>query len=74
MYKRMLRSVLATAFAGALAYGVLGATDITWQNAPATVASDVVAAPAPVDITWPVAPLDSNNDITWGNASPSAGA
>lgn len=81
MYKRMLRSVLATAFVGALAYGVVSATDITWQNAPSTVVSDVVAAPAPGDITWPVAPHHSatditwgTNDITWGNAFPSAGA
>lgn len=74
MYKRMLRSVLATAFAGALAYGVLGATDITWQVAPDTASSHVAAAPLG-DITWGgVAPKEAMGDITWGFTSTSAGA
>lgn len=73
MYKRMLRSVLATAFAGALAYGVLGATDITWGAAPDS-ASSHVAAPVG-DITWGGgAPKDVEGDITWGFTSTAAGA
>ncbi len=73
MYKRMLRSVLATAFAGALAYGVLGATDITWGGAPSA-SSHVAAIPAG-DITWGgVAPKDAKGDITWSFTPTSAGS
>lgn len=73
MYKRMLRSVLATAFAGALAYGVLGASDITWEVAPRTASSHVAAAPLG-DITWGgAAPKDAKADITWGSTPTSAG-
>ncbi|THA76464.1 hypothetical protein E6R60_12690 [Streptomyces sp. A0642] len=73
MYKRMLRSVLATAFVGALAYGGLGASDITWGVAPRTASSHVEAAPVG-DITWgSVAPGDAKGDITWGFTSTSAG-
>ncbi|MEU8508279.1 5'-nucleotidase, partial [Streptomyces brevispora] len=57
--------MLATAFAGALAYGVLGATDITWQVAPDTVSSDVASAASAGDITWEVAPGNVQGDITW---------
>lgn len=70
MYKRMLRSVLATAFVGALAYGVLGATDITWPVGPHAVPSEVATAAGAGDITWGVAP----KDITWGSAATPAGA
>jgi hypothetical protein len=57
MYKRMLRSVLATAFVAALAFGALsaqGAEDITW-GAPAAGSAPTAQAAAPGDITW-VAP------------------
>ncbi|MFF1922446.1 5'-nucleotidase [Streptomyces sp. NPDC058221] len=63
--------MLATAIAGALAYSVLGATDITWGNvAPETASSGVASAIASGDITWEVAPEDAKGDITWGNAVP----
>ncbi|HWU10918.1 MAG TPA: 5'-nucleotidase [Streptomyces sp.] len=52
--------MLATAFVGALAYGALGAQDITWGAAQAEQATAV-----PGDITWGAAPVD----ITWGTAS-----
>lgn len=58
MYKRMLRSVLATAFVGALALGALsaqGAGDITWDSQEAASAPAVQAA-VPGDITWGAAP------------------
>lgn len=68
MSKRMLRSVLATAFVGALAYGALGVHDITWGAAPTEQATAV-----PGDITWGAAPADitwgaTSGDITWGVA------
>ncbi|TXS17180.1 5'-nucleotidase [Streptomyces sp. NBC_01201] len=66
MSKRMLRSVLATAFVGALAYGALGVQDITWGAAQAeqatAVPGDITWGAAPTDITWGVA----SGDITWG--------
>ncbi|GGP55358.1 hypothetical protein C6W96_19185 [Streptomyces sp. CS149] len=58
MYKRMLRSVLATAFVGALAFGALsgqGAEDITW-GAPAAESAPAAQAAVPGDITWGIAP------------------
>ena len=68
MSKRMLRSVLATAFVGALAYGALGVGDITWGVAPAeqatAVSGDITWGAAPADITWGAA----SGDITWGAA------
>ncbi len=56
MYKRMLRSVLATAFVATLAFGVLsgqGAEDITW-GAPAAESAPTAQAAVPGDITWGV--------------------
>ncbi|MBK0375999.1 hypothetical protein HXS80_16075 [Streptomyces sp. CB04723] len=54
MYKRMLRSVLATAFVGALALlatSGLGAEDITWA-APASESVPAAHLALPGDITW----------------------
>lgn len=54
MYKRMLRSVLATAFVAALAFGTMsgqGAEDITW-GAPAAGSAATAQAAVPGDITW----------------------
>ncbi|RPK62760.1 hypothetical protein EES43_13110 [Streptomyces sp. ADI96-02] len=76
MYKRMLRSVLATAFVGALAFGALvgqGTEDITWS---ASTPGDITwSAPASGDITWN-APASGSvsseglpGDITWGVTS-----
>ncbi|KPC82122.1 5'-nucleotidase [Streptomyces sp. NRRL S-4] len=81
MSKRMLRSVLATAFVGALAYGAVGTQDITWgvasveQVAP----GDITWGAAPGDITWGAAPGDitwgaAPSDITWGAAPNHVGA
>lgn len=77
MSKRMLRSVLATAFVGALAYGTSGAHDITWGAVQAEQASavpgDITWGAAAGDITWGAAPADitwgaNSGDITWGVA------
>lgn len=54
MYKRMLRSVLATAFVGTLALMAVsaqGAGDITW-GAPTAESAPTANLAAPGDITW----------------------
>ncbi len=68
MSKRMLRSVLATAFVGALAYGAVGTHDVTWGVATAEQAApgDITWGAAPGDITWGAA---EGGDITWGVAT-----
>ncbi|MER6769737.1 hypothetical protein AAGT00_17365 [Streptomyces cavourensis] len=56
MYKRMLRSVLATVFVGALAFGTLaaqGAEDITW-TAPKPDSRSAASVTLSGDITWGV--------------------
>ncbi|MDJ0466782.1 hypothetical protein [Streptomyces sp. H27-C3] len=75
MYKRMLRSVLATAFVAALAYGTLGAGDISWSSQaapPGDISWNVEAASAPGDISWDVE--GAPGDISWGIAPANAGA
>lgn len=75
MYKRMLRSVLGTAFAAAalmlVAHG--STSDVGWGNAQAGAAVDHYQG----DVGWGyVAPAASGDlhqsDVGWGNVAPAA--
>lgn len=72
MKKRMLRSVLATAFVVALASGAAGPLDVGWGSTTKTqqtTAQDVgwgiVAGAGPTDVGWGVAPGGSPSDVGW---------
>jgi hypothetical protein len=58
MYRRTLRSVLATAFSAVLLYGAMGAGDIGWDSAPTGVSSGLVQADG--DIGWDIAPTKAD--------------
>ena len=72
MKKRMLRSVLATAFVVALASGAAGPLDVGWGSstkAEHTSAQDVgwgvVADAAPTDVGWGVVAGGNPTDVGW---------
>ncbi|MET7310060.1 MULTISPECIES: hypothetical protein [unclassified Streptomyces] len=62
MYKRMLRSVLATAFVAALACGVLSGGDFgggaAAASAPSAAARGAESLNVPGDITWDSIPVN----------------
>lgn len=61
MYKRMLRSVLATAFVAALACGVLSGGDFgggAVASVPSTAAKGAESLNVAGDITWDSIPAD----------------
>jgi hypothetical protein len=75
MYKRMLRSVLATAIAAAaLMIGTSGTSDVGWGSAPGK-ARSVAVEGAEGDVGWGVAPVgkaavaaqQSDGDVGWGS-------
>jgi hypothetical protein len=71
MKKRMLRSVLATAFVVALASGAAGPLDVGWASptgeASKTAVQDVgwaTVAGASEDVGWVITP-SANGDVGW---------
>ncbi len=71
MKKRMLRSVLATAFVVALASGMAGPLDVGWASptgeASKAAVKDVgwaTVAGASEDVGWGT-PLGTNGDVGW---------
>lgn len=52
MYKRMLRSVLATAFAAGLALGAATTMDLAWDSKPAGGGAVGTQSEAPPDLGW----------------------
>lgn len=75
MYKRMLRSVLATAIAAAaLMIGTSGTSDVGWGPAPGKTGSVAVEG-AEGDVGWGIAPVrtsttaapQSGGDVGWGS-------
>jgi hypothetical protein len=79
MKKRMLRSVLATAFVVALASGAAGPLDVGWGSPTKTehtsaqdVGWGVVAGAHPTDVGWDVAAGGSPTDVGWSTPADAA--
>ncbi|GAA1506596.1 hypothetical protein GCM10009730_07710 [Streptomyces albidochromogenes] len=60
MYKRMLRSVLATAFAAGLALGAATTMDLAWDSKPAGGAVVGTQSDTPPDLGWDSAPAKTD--------------